>query len=234
MELERRPFDLRGCIEESLDLLAPRTARQASWTWSMKRTTQIPALVEGDAPALAAGAGESARQRGQVHRARRRSGQGGQLAPRRRNETENPRSLRLHFQVRDTGIGIPPDRLARLFRAFTQADVSTARKYGGTGLGLAISRRLVELMGGRMWAESVPGEGSTFHFTVNRRSRAGFTPPPHAGRLARLADLKILILDDNATSRNALFEQCRRWGMQPQGGGKFRAGAWNCSAKHGI
>jgi CheY-like chemotaxis protein/HPt (histidine-containing phosphotransfer) domain-containing protein len=124
--------------------------------------------------------------------------------------------LRLHFQVRDTGIGIQPDRLARLFRAFTQAEVSTARKYGGTGLGLAISRRLVELMGGRMWAESVPGEGSTFHFTVNLGVVADSQPPPHAGRLARLADLKILILDDNAASRNVLFEQCSRWGMQPK------------------
>src|ERR1019366_2859099 len=98
----------------------------------------------------------------------------------------------------------------------SQADVSAARKYGGTGLGLAISRRLVELMGGRMWAESVPGEGSTFHFTVNVMAVPDSPPPPHAGRLARLAELKVLILDDNATSRNALFEQCRRWGMQPK------------------
>jgi CheY-like chemotaxis protein/HPt (histidine-containing phosphotransfer) domain-containing protein len=128
----------------------------------------------------------------------------------------NTAPLRLHFQVRDTGIGIQPDRLARLFRAFTQADVSTSRKYGGTGLGLAISRRLVELMGGRMWAESVPGEGSTFHFTVNVGPVPDSAPPPHAGRLPRLADLRILILDDNGTSRNALFEQCRRWGMQPK------------------
>ncbi len=134
------------------------------------------------------------------------------------NSGRRATSLRLHFAVRDTGIGIPPDRLARLFRAFTQADVSTARKYGGTGLGLAISRRLVELMGGRMWAESVPGDGSTFHFTVecdgacrvpSRRRTPGGRP--------RLADLKILILDDNAdeperavSSNAAAGECCRR------------------------
>src|SRR5215469_1343534 len=112
-------------------------------------------------------------------------------------ERENPQALRLHFQVRDTGIGIQPDKLARLFRAFTQGDVSTARQYGGTGLGLTISRRLVELMGGRMWAESVPGEGSTSHFTINVAAVPESTPPPHTRKLAQLEDSKILILDDN-------------------------------------
>ena len=68
--------------------------------------------------------------------------------------------------MRDTGVGIPVDRLARLFKSFSQADASTARQYGGTGLGLAISKRLVELMGGKMWVESVPQQGSTFHFTL--------------------------------------------------------------------
>jgi signal transduction histidine kinase/HPt (histidine-containing phosphotransfer) domain-containing protein len=214
MELERRAFDLRTCIEESLDLLAPRTLdKQLDLIY--EADDHIPALVEGDAQRL--------RQVmvNVLSNAVKFTEQGDvlvkvDLVANPAGEQESPQALRLHFQVRDTGIGIQPDRLARLFRAFTQADVSTSRKYGGTGLGLAISRRLVELMGGRMWAESVPGEGSTFHFTINVGQVPDSVPPPYAGRLPRLADLKILILDDNATSRNMLFEQCRRWGMQPK------------------
>jgi signal transduction histidine kinase/HPt (histidine-containing phosphotransfer) domain-containing protein len=214
MELECRPFDLRATIEESLDLLAPRTLdKQLDLIY--QADDQIPAMMAGDAQRLRqvlvnlVGNAVKFTEKGDVLvKADLMAGPA--------NEAENTPAWRLHFQVRDTGIGIQPDRLARLFRAFTQADVSTSRKYGGTGLGLAISRRLVELMGGRMWAESVPGEGSTFHFTINVAAVPDSTPPPHAGRLARLADLKILILDDNASSRNMLYEQCRRWGMQPK------------------
>jgi signal transduction histidine kinase/HPt (histidine-containing phosphotransfer) domain-containing protein len=214
MELEHRPFDPRATIEESLDLLAPRTLdKQLDLIY--EADDQIPGQVEGD--------GQRLRQVlvNLLGNAVKFTEQGSVLIKVERlpdplNSGGGPQPMALHFQVIDTGIGIQPERLARLFRAFTQADVSTARKYGGTGLGLAISRRLVELMGGRMWAESVPGEGSTFHFTVTVGPVADAKPPAHAGRLARLADLKILILDDNAACRNVLFEQCRRWGMQPK------------------
>jgi signal transduction histidine kinase/HPt (histidine-containing phosphotransfer) domain-containing protein len=214
MELERRPFDLRTTIEESLDLLAPRTMdKQLDLVYEV--ADQIPGLIAGDAQRvrqvlvnLLANAVKFT-EKGDVFVKVEI------MAP-PPEELPNPAAMRLHFLVRDTGIGIPPDRLARLFRPFSQADVSTARIYGGTGLGLAISRRLVELMGGRMWAESVPGQGSTFHFTASVGLVPDAPPPAHAGRLARLADLKILILDDNSTSREMLFEQCRRWGMQPR------------------
>jgi signal transduction histidine kinase/HPt (histidine-containing phosphotransfer) domain-containing protein len=214
MELEKRPFDLRACLEESLDLLAPRLLEKPV-DLVYEADDRLPNLIEGDAQRVRQvlvnllGNAVKFTERGDIFVKVEKLVASAA-------EQEKSSALRLHFLVRDTGIGIQPDRLARLFRAFTQADVSTARKYGGTGLGLAISRRLVELMGGRMWAESVPGEGSTFHFTINVGTVPESLPPPHAGRSARLADLKILILDDNATSRNALFEQCRRWGMQPK------------------
>ena len=128
-------------------------------------------------------------------------------------------ALQLHFSVRDTGIGIPPEKLARLFKPFMQADKSTARHYGGTGLGLAISKRLVEMMGGKMWAESAPGDGSTFHFTANFQTESApksAATPVLTGRQPKLADLRILIVDDNATVRRVLSEQTAQWGMNPR------------------
>ncbi len=215
MELERRPFDLRACIEESLDLLSPR-ALEKKLDLGYEVDDAIPAIVEGDSLRLRQVLGNllgnavKFTERGDFFVKVEK------MAPPPADAGENPHALRLHFTVRDSGIGIQPDRLARLFRPFSQADVSTSRKYGGTGLGLVISRKLVELMGGKMWAESALGEGSTFHFTVHLVAAADSKPPAHTARQHRLADLKILILDDNASSRNALYEQCRRWGMLPQ------------------
>jgi CheY-like chemotaxis protein/HPt (histidine-containing phosphotransfer) domain-containing protein len=125
--------------------------------------------------------------------------------------------VHLHFSVRDTGIGIPPERLARLFKPFTQADASTAHRYGGTGLGLAISKQLVELMGGKMWAESVPGEGSTFHFTINVLAPSQVEMSRLAGPQEKLAGRRVLIVDDNVNSRRVLVELTTKWGMVPHG-----------------
>ena len=120
----------------------------------------------------------------------------------------------LHFAVRDTGIGIPADKLAGLFKAFSQADASTTRKYGGTGLGLAISRSLAALMGGRTWVESAAGLGSTFHFTARLGLQKGPAPAPAAPAHA-LEGLPVLVVDDNATSRRILEEIATGWGMRP-------------------
>jgi signal transduction histidine kinase/CheY-like chemotaxis protein/HPt (histidine-containing phosphotransfer) domain-containing protein len=124
----------------------------------------------------------------------------------------------LHVTVQDTGIGVPAEKQAVIFEAFAQADSSTTRKYGGTGLGLAISAQLVALMGGRLWVDSAPGRGSTFHFTVRLRvgsvARRVRIPPTLEGMPA-------LVVDDNATNRQILEEMLSRWEMRPTmaGGG---------------
>jgi PAS domain S-box-containing protein len=121
----------------------------------------------------------------------------------------------LHFAVRDTGTGIPTDKQQLIFQPFTQADGSTTRKYGGTGLGLTISSRLVEAMGGRLGVESVPGQGSTFHFTARfGRSKEPLSACPPAPPV-ELRDRPVLVVDDNATNRYILQELLTGWHLRP-------------------
>ncbi len=127
-------------------------------------------------------------------------------------ETEMPDAARLHFTVTDTGIGIPPEKQALVFEAFEQADTSTTRRYGGTGLGLAITRRLVEMMSGRVWVESVVGQGSTFHFTA----RFGLGHPataPIARPLEQLRGAPALVVDDYEINRRLVLDMLTRWGF---------------------
>jgi hypothetical protein len=107
----------------------------------------------------------------------------------------------LQFSVRDTGIGIPADRMDRLFKSFSQVDSSTQRQFGGTGLGLAISRRLAELMGGRMWVESVEGKSSTFSFTLTAEACTARGEDPTLRLRALLRGLRVLVIEDNAAAR---------------------------------
>ena len=121
---------------------------------------------------------------------------------------------KLHFVVSDTGIGIPVEKHATIFEAFSQADGSTTRRFGGTGLGLTISDTLVKMMAGRMWVESAPGAGSSFHFTASFEISP--VPLADAGEaLLPLPPVPVLIVDDNAVNRRLLREQVARWGMTP-------------------
>jgi len=123
--------------------------------------------------------------------------------------------VELHFSVRDTGIGIPPERQKAVFEAFTQADNSTTRQYGGTGLGLAISGQLTQLMGGRIWVESEVGKGSVFQFTarfVVQKNPVPKTAPPS---LDHFRNLPVLVVDDNRINRRILAEMLNQWGMRP-------------------
>jgi CheY-like chemotaxis protein len=121
----------------------------------------------------------------------------------------------VHFAVSDTGIGITPDQQQKLFKAFSQADTSTTRKYGGTGLGLAISTRLVQMMGGEIWVESEAGRGSTFHFSVRFGLASGPQAPKAQIEAALVHGLHVLVVDDNATNRRILEEMLTNWGMRP-------------------
>jgi CheY-like chemotaxis protein/HPt (histidine-containing phosphotransfer) domain-containing protein len=208
LELEKQPFELRTCIEDSLDLLAPRAAeKQIDLAYHID--DDVPPTVIGDVTRLRqvlvnlVGNGVKFTARGGVSVEVKRTSDG----------TATDADVSLHFAVRDTGVGIPADRLPRLFRDYSQGDLSTSREFGGTGLGLAISKSLAELMGGRMWVESVPGQGSTFHFTLCAQADPTAAPMPLKGPQPRLAGARILIVDDNPTNRRALSLQAQRWGM---------------------
>lgn len=214
LELEHQPFDLRACIEDALDLLAPKAAEKGLDV-AYQMEDGIPTAVIGDITRLRqvlvnllsngikfTAAGEV------VMQVKTLSAPGG--------AGQGSTPWHLHFWVRDTGIGIPVDRLARLFKSFSQADASTARYYGGTGLGLAISKRLVEIMGGKMWVESVPQKGSTFHFTLPVQSAPDCPPDSLEARQPRLCNSRLLIVDDSPANCRILNLQATKWGMLPR------------------
>jgi signal transduction histidine kinase/CheY-like chemotaxis protein/ABC-type amino acid transport substrate-binding protein len=130
----------------------------------------------------------------------------------------------LHFSVRDTGIGIAADKQAKVFEAFSQADGTMTRKYGGTGLGLAICTRLVELMRGRIWLESEPGQGSVFHFTIRLGLQDSPSVRPAPLQPSQLHNMHALIVDDNYTNRRVLEGMLTRWGMRPTAADGGQAG----------
>ena len=125
-------------------------------------------------------------------------------------------SILLHFKVRDTGIGIAPEKQKAIFEAFTQADSSMTRKFGGTGLGLTISSRLVQMMGGNIRVESKVGEGTTFHFTARLGEAKPFAAESTSREVLSLRDLPVLVVDDNGTNRKILDAMLKHWLMRPE------------------
>ena len=139
----------------------------------------------------------------------------GEIVLRVQAEAADGDGMTLHFAITDTGIGIPPEKLNVIFEAFTQADTSTTRKYGGTGLGLAISKRLIGMMGGRIWVESQVGKGSTFHFTARVGKAAAPVVSRGGAHPVILDGLRVLIVDDNATNREILQKTLEYRRMKP-------------------
>jgi CheY-like chemotaxis protein/anti-sigma regulatory factor (Ser/Thr protein kinase) len=212
IELESQPFELRECVEGALDLLAP-TAAEKGLNLACLVDDQVPIAIVGDEARL--------RQIlvNLLSNAIKFTEQGEVVVS--VSAAEKPGFYELHFAVRDTGIGIPPERMDRLFQSFSQVDASTTRRFGGTGLGLAISKRLSEMMGGTMWVESegVPGRGATFYFTIQADVAPGPVRRYLRGVQPDLSGKKVLIVDDNATSRRILTLQTERWGMLPRATG---------------
>jgi signal transduction histidine kinase/DNA-binding response OmpR family regulator len=205
MELESQPFDIRDCVESAMDLFVARAA-QKGVDLLYEIGDGVPREVRGDVTRtrqvvvnLLSNALKFT-ERGEV-----------ELTVRCGPAGSEPREL--IFAVRDTGIGIPPEAQKKLFSSFTQVDASTTRKYGGTGLGLAISRRLAEIMGGRMWVESEPGRGSTFFFSLHGEWIAGSARPIQPVERPNLRGKKLLVVDDNETSRRILGTLAGKWQM---------------------
>jgi signal transduction histidine kinase/CheY-like chemotaxis protein len=204
LEIEAVPFSTRGAIAAALKPLALR-AHQKGVELICDIDPQVPSDVVGDPTRVQqvltnlVGNALKFTERGHV------------LVAVREDARAGSRST-LHVSVTDTGVGIPPEKHDAIFEAFNQADGSTTRRFGGTGLGLTISATLVRLMGGRIWVDSEPGAGSTFHFTI-ALDVTGPSEPPRAG--TRPPRLRVLIVDDNDVNRRIFVEQVTRWGMTP-------------------
>jgi signal transduction histidine kinase/DNA-binding response OmpR family regulator len=209
MDLEAITFDLRESLGETMQALAFR-AHQKSLELIYDVQPAVPEALVGDPGRIRqilvnlVGNAIKFTERGDIV-----------VNVEEEAQEQAAETCMLHFRVCDTGIGIPADKQATIFEAFSQADGSMARRYGGTGLGLTICKSLVELMDGRMWLESEPGRGSTFHFTV--RLALQESPTPRVAPLAPeyLHNMRALIVDDNYANRRVLHGMLDRWGMRP-------------------
>jgi len=205
MELESRPLDIRLCVESAVDLVASQTSEK-QLELLQHISAEVPASVLGDETRLRQillnliGNAVKFTERGQV------------LVMAHSHPLEHGRH-EVAFDVIDTGVGIPEDRRGKLFQSFTQADSSTTRRFGGTGLGLAISSRLAEMMGGSISVESQLGQGSTFRVRLPMQGIDDADNPRASDGAPLLAGRRVLVVDDNQTSRLILQSKTGSWGM---------------------
>lgn len=207
LELEQHAFVLRECVETSLDLVAAQAGAKGL-DLACRIDDDVPPVVESDVTRV--------RQVlvNLLSNAVKFTERGEVLVWVRVEDGTDPERPTLAFAVRDTGIGIPEDRMHRLFRSFSQVDSSTTRVYGGTGLGLAISQRLAEALGGRLLVESEDGVGSTFTLVVPMTRATGGEEDRARVAPAELRGRRALVVDDNDTNRQILRAQLEGWGMQ--------------------
>ena len=208
MELEERDFDLRTCIEEVLDVFAGK-AGKLGLDLVYEIDYNVPAQIKGDSLRL--------RQIlvNLVSNAIKFTTQGEIFVGVHLNNITESENIELQFEVRDTGIGIPEDKMERLFKAFSQVDSSTSRKYGGTGLGLIICEKLIGLMGGKISVTSKVQSGTTFSFTMQSSVSSQALRTYVTNHIAGLEGKRILVVDDNLTNRCILKNQLELWKLAP-------------------
>lgn len=206
LEMEEVDFDLRDCVGKAVKLLTLK-ANDKGLELASRVDPEIPLNLRGDPGRL--------RQIivNLVGNAIKFTEQG-EVVVDINPEACTDETAKLHVTVRDTGIGIPPEKQRKIFEAFSQADASTTRHFGGTGLGLTISSRLIEMMNGRIWVESEPGVGTTFHFTIELGVSKNQLPRRPV-ELSKLAGMKVLVIDDNPTNLRILQEILATWNMEP-------------------
>jgi PAS domain S-box-containing protein len=206
LDLEEHPLDVRAFTESALDLVAVRAS---------EKDIELGCLIDADVPAAIFGDATRLRQAlGNLLSNAVKFTDVGEVVLAVTAKTEGRGLQRVRFSVRDTGIGIPAERMHRLFDSFSQVDASMTRRYGGTGLGLAISMRLAELMGGTLWLESEEQKGSTFHFEIVARETDAPEPPSRPEAEPPIAGKRLLVVDDNATNREILKRLAESWGMR--------------------
>ena len=209
MDIEEEDFDLRQSVEEIMDMFSQKAAEQ-HLDLIYQVDFNLPRFVVGDSLRLKQVIINL------INNAIKFTAKGEVFIKVWLSQNISNDQIEISFSVKDTGIGIPEDKLSTLFKAFSQVDSSTTRKYGGTGLGLIISERLVKLMGGNVWVESKVGEGSTFNFTITAKtSTKSVAENILLPGFANLQGKKVLIVDDNKTNLVILKSQLEHWQMVP-------------------